>query len=613
MSGFFGIVRTDGAMVEKELLERVARSLEFRGPDGSQTWTSGRVGLCFSFLDVNSRHQARTQPVQLNNRYFLVGDVRLDARGELVSELQAKSQPATGDSSDAELLLLSWNVWGEACLPKVLGDFSFALWDAAKQSLYCARDFTGARPFFYAQGPGVFCFTNTLQTLQHVRQISDELDDLFVRDFLLDGLSSAPERTVWRDVRRLLAGHQLNFSAGKLEVKRFLQLPIEDPLQWKHPNEYLENFRELLQKAVSDRLPEGRTSLYLSGGLDSGAVCATAARLASQRGTFPNLKAFTISWRPIMNDREPEFAKLTARHLGLAQEILQEPHTLPYDAAEGETPPEPTSEVFFGRTCRSFRAIGAHSRVVLSGDGGDNVLEGQAWPYLRYLWQHGEWGSIAWSFGGYLLAHGQIPPLRAGFRTWLRLRLRSEKPREQTPTWFSNKFSNRLRVRSAEHETKRESLPAHPVHPRAYRSLHSGYWPSVLEGEDAGWTRILLEARAPLLDVRLLGFLLRLPPVPWCMDKELVRRALKGSLPVEILKRRKTPLLRDPLQASQEETNWHPEELVKNPPKSIHRFVKWSSWLATLRTPTGSFTWENSYPLSFSLWLKAIENRKGIQ
>lgn len=612
MSGFFGIVRTDGAAVEKELLERVARSLEFRGPDGAQTWANGGVGFCFSFLDVCSPHQARKQPVQLGERYSLVGDVRLDARRELVGELQTKGQPATDNSSDAELILFSWNVWGEDCLEKVLGDFSFCLWDAAEQSLCCARDFTGARPLYYAHGLGVFCFTNTLQTLRHVPEISGQLDDLYVRDFLLDGLSSDPERTVWRDVRRLLAGYRLQLSNGSLEIKRFLQLPIEDPLRLKHLNEYLENFRELLQRAVSERLPEGKTALYLSGGLDSAAVCATAARIAAQQGSFANVKAFTISWRPLIEDPEPEFAKRTAQHLGLAQEILEEASILPYDGSEEGTPPEPTSEVFFGRACRLFRAIGAHSRVVLSGDGGDNVLEGQAWPYLLYLWRRSEWAGIARSFGGYLLAHGRIPPLRAGFRSWLRLRFQGERVHEQTPAWFSEEFSNRLHARSAEPVTKKESLPIHPVHPWAYRSLHSGYWPSVLEEEDAGWTGILLETRAPLLDVRLLRFLLRLPPVPWCMNKELTRRAMSGSLPVEILRRRKTPLLCDPLQACQEKTNWRPE-LVKNPPKSIHEFVKWSSWLATLHSSQGSFTWENSYPLSFSLWLKAIENKKGIQ
>jgi asparagine synthetase B (glutamine-hydrolysing) len=92
--------------------------------------------------------------------------VRLDARRELLAEVRAKGQPAGEEPTDEELLLQCWNIWGEAALQKIAGDFSFALWDAEKQSPCCARDFAGARPFYYAQAPGVFYFSNTLQVLR---------------------------------------------------------------------------------------------------------------------------------------------------------------------------------------------------------------------------------------------------------------------------------------------------------------------------------------------------------------------------------------------------------------------------------------------------------------
>src|SRR5262249_30589011 len=150
-------------------------------------------------------------------------------------------------------------------------------------------DFAGAKPLFYAHAAGFFCFTNTLQALQHLPEISGELDDLFVWDFLTEGFPRDQERTVWRDVRRLPAGHRLRFSKDNLEIARFQQLPIEDPLQFRRSEEYLENFRELLQTSVAGRLPEGKCAFYLSGGLDSAAVCATAAQLSSPEGTSKNL------------------------------------------------------------------------------------------------------------------------------------------------------------------------------------------------------------------------------------------------------------------------------------------------------------------------------------
>ena len=184
--------------------------------------------------------------MRLGERYTLLGEVRLDARKQLIGELLAKQQPATEESSDEELLLLAWSAWGEGTLAKILGDFSFAIWDASQQSLFCARDFAGARPFFYVGHAGIFSFSNTLKVLRLAPDISDSLDDLFVRDFLLTGLCGDPTRSVWRDIRRLPAGHRLILSRGQIQVQRFRSLPVEEPLRLKHPGEYLENYRELL-------------------------------------------------------------------------------------------------------------------------------------------------------------------------------------------------------------------------------------------------------------------------------------------------------------------------------------------------------------------------------
>src|SRR5882672_9737982 len=203
MSGFFGMLRTDGAAVEPRFLEQVAQRMHFRGPDGGHTWSKDGLGTSFAYLETGTRHQSCNQPVRLGERYTLLGEVRLDARKQLIGELLENRQPATEESSDEELLLLTWSVWGELALAKILGDFSFAIWDASQQSLFCARDFAGAHPFFYSGHGGVFSFSNTLNALRLAPDISDSLDDLFVRDFLLTGLCGDPTRSVWRDIRRL--------------------------------------------------------------------------------------------------------------------------------------------------------------------------------------------------------------------------------------------------------------------------------------------------------------------------------------------------------------------------------------------------------------------------
>ncbi|HEX8871734.1 MAG TPA: hypothetical protein VF758_03145, partial [Candidatus Acidoferrum sp.] len=127
MSGFFGVVRTDGKPVEPRILEEITQRLRLRGPDGSQTWTRNGLGTCFAYLETGTRHQSRSQPVQLGGRYTLLGEVRLDARKELIRELLEKQLRATEEVSDEELLLLAWSAWGEGALSRLLGDFSVAI------------------------------------------------------------------------------------------------------------------------------------------------------------------------------------------------------------------------------------------------------------------------------------------------------------------------------------------------------------------------------------------------------------------------------------------------------------------------------------------------------
>ena len=433
-----------------------------------------------------------------------------------------------------------------------------------------------------------------------------------MRDFLLTGLCNDPTRTVWRDIRRLPAGHRLVLSSGQIQVQRFRSLPVEEPLQLKDASEYLENYRELLAQAVGERLPEGKVSLYLSGGLDSASVCAAASQISRDNGTFPALKAFTIGWRPLFDDPEPRFAQLTARHLGLAHEILEENSIHPDEHQPAASAPEPSAEFFLNRDRRFYQAIYRHARVVLSGDGGDDVLSGQSWPYLKHLYKRGDLGDIVKSFGGYLVAHRRFPPLRGGFRNKIRRLLGAQDVPQQLPTWLNEGFAKRSLSACGERFEERPPIEEHPLHPDAYRALHSGYWAGVHENEDAGCTGVTLETRAPLLDLRILRFLLRLPPVPWCINKELSRSAMKGLLPENVLARPKAPLLEDPLEACWQKEGWRPN-LDKNPPKRVHEFVKWEYWLATLENSKGYFRYEYLYPLSFSLWLKAIENEGGIQ
>ena len=608
MSGFAGMVNGDGSAPDSRVLEKMAAGLAFRGPDAKQVSVRSGAGFCFTLLRTGPAPQAEVQPCSLDGRTWLIGDVRLDGREELRRELGQRGESISAEATDEELILHAWRQWGEASFEKLLGDLAVAVWDEVAKTLWCARDLLGIRPFLYAQAGQRIYFSNTLDVLRLAPEVTAALDPRFIGDFLLQGFCQEAERTVFRGIRRLPQGHFLKFSAGDARVRQYATLPIEEPLRLKRDAEYVEQFRGLLEQAVRDRLPRGPVAIFMSGGLDSTSVAAHAARIARERGSGHSIRAYTVDMRPLFADEEAAYAARAGQHLGIPVEVHSIGDATPFASWSDANLrlPEPSHEAFLVPHRDLCREISKHTRVALTGDGGDNVLTGQAWPYLKYLLRKMQIGTIAGVFGGYVLKHRRIPPLHGGFRTrWRKWTSRSDAM-EGYPSWLDSKFESEQQLHDRWRELQEPPKTLHPLHPIAYASLTSSYWAYVLEEEDAPWTGIALESRGPLLDLRVIRFLLRVPPVPWCMEKKLLREAMKGMLPDEVVRREKTPLQEEPLQVFARERGWRPP-LLSKPGDSLRAFVNCEKLCATLLGGSGSSVWVDSRPMSLLQWLKGIE------
>ena len=614
MSGFAGIVCTGGTTPDPRLIERMAERLAFRGPDSTQIWSRAGAGFCYTLLRTGPAPQSSEQPCTLDGRVWLLGDVRLDGREELRRQLEQYDESISAEVTDEELILRAWRRWGKDGLAKLNGDLSFALWDETERRLWCVRDLIGARPFFYAQSADRFYFSNTLEVLRQAPGVSSKLDPQFIGDFLLQESCEDWARTVYRDIHRLPPGHTLVYSGGELCVRHYTDFPVEEPLWLKRPEEYVARFQELLEQAVRERLPRRPCGIFLSGGLDSTSVAAVACKIAKQDRASGPLRAYTIDCRPMFNDEEGILASLVARSLGVDIEILSGASCLPYEGWEDSLlrTPEPYHDPFLLLTQRQYRQVQAHARVVLSGYGGDDILTGQAWPYLTYLFRQRAFGTIVQTFGQYILKHGRIPPLRGGFRTRLRRWMGRTDPLTEFPPWLEPHFAERHNLRGRWRELQESPKAGHPLHPIAFAGLSSKSWASVVESEDAGWTGVPVEMRAPLLDQRLLRFLLRVPPVPWCMEKELLREAMRGMLPEEVRARQKTPLLGDLIEHYVESKKWSPSPLSEPTPE-VRKLVDWERLGTTLATAAGSTLWVGLRPVSLCYWLKGVVNEERIR
>src|SRR6267154_1381681 len=608
------MVSHDGAPANARLLERMAQRLAFRGPDGTHVTAKPGAGFCFTFLRTGPAPQCASQPCSLDGRVWLLGDVRLDGRDDLRRKLEQHGDELEENVTDEALVLHAWRHWREDSFPDLMGDYAFALWDAEARQLWCARDLMGARTFFYAQTGSVLYFSNTLDALRCAPGISSAIDHHFIGDFLLTDWCPDPVRTAFREISRLPAGHVLRHSRNLLDVRRYTALPIDEPLWLKREEEYVERFRAILEQAVRERLPQGPTTVFMSGGLDSTTVAGVASKIARRTGVPASLRAQTIDCRPLFDDEEGNYASFAARSLSIPIEIVSAASFLPYEGwgDTGLRMPEPINDPFLVLNQRQYQKAADHGNVAWSGYGGDDILTGQAWPYFVYLFRRAHFGRISRTFGGYVLKHGRVPPLRGGFRAKLRNWTGRSDPMNEYPCWLEPHFEHEQHLTERWQELQQPLNSSHPLHPKAHAALSSGFWPSALEQEDSAWTGVAVESRAPLLDQRLVCYLLRVPPVPWCAHKELLRRATHGLLPEEIRVRPKTPLLGDTLTIYAESGTWKPTPLPEPSPQVL-TFVNWAKVDASLSSQRSRNLWIDLRPVCVSYWLKTIESRSGVR
>ena len=267
--------RQDGAAFDERLLGGILQRLRFRGLDAENIFVERDFASCFSFLEFSPWRQSWRQPVVLDGRYWLIGDARLDGRAELVADV-ANHGPSSEEGSTGEELLLHAAALGEkrAC--------NASLETSASPSASDKEDVVvGAR---LCGSPAILLWARRqgFRVQQFPSGVASEFGDLHQSESGSHRRLPAPRaaNTVYLEIHRLPPGHLLQFSEAGLAIKRFMVLAAEETLCLKRDEEYLDAHRELLHEVVQDRMPDRSISLTLSGGLDSGTVCALAVRIA---------------------------------------------------------------------------------------------------------------------------------------------------------------------------------------------------------------------------------------------------------------------------------------------------------------------------------------------
>ena len=397
MSGILGIFNLDGRPVDAEWLNGMWSRLSHRGPDGGDVWIDGVIGLGHQMLWTTPESLIEKLPFAIHDAELaIVADSRIDNREELIVCLDLKHEPASS-RTDSRLILAAYQKWGDDCVDRLVGDFAFAIWDGRTQSIYCARDHFGIRPFYYYYKSGAcFLFATEIKTLLVVPIVPRCLNETRVADYL-DSFVEDEEISFYQDIKRLPRSHVVRIDRSGCKFRQYWSLDPKREIRFGSDEAYAEAFREKFLQAVSCRLrsafPIGAS---LSGGLDSSSVVQVSRAMLKENGNLP-LHTFSAIFDDVPQSDERSFINLIPKDSDLAQHFI---HLDQYGAlADIDSTLWHLDQPIFIRnmflwTTKYKMAKDLGVRVFLDGEDGDTVVS-HGFSYLKELALQGRWKAFS--------------------------------------------------------------------------------------------------------------------------------------------------------------------------------------------------------------------------
>jgi asparagine synthase (glutamine-hydrolysing) len=437
--------------------------------------------------------------------------------------------------------------------------------------------------------------SNVLRDLLRAPGLDDAIDEGALLSFLDAAASEDPARTVYRAVRILPPGHTLIFEGDEHRTRMFRhwRFPVPAELRLRDPREYPRRYRAVLSLAVAERVRGERASLLLSGGLDSASIAAGA----SDAGVAPGLHAFTAGYPTLVEHDEVPLARATAASLGIPLTHVA------CDAGEPLAAPQlqarPLDEPMLAGWRTLIHAAAGHATTILHGEDGDALFVPPGWLSMRAAapsWR------IAAAAAAFALGQRRLPYL--GVRLRERLGLVPSTGVAECG-WLTPCARRALAQLEPVHVLGHTAtaLPVHPTRPAAQARLTEMICTQLAPAISGEATGADAQLRYPLLDSRVITFVMSVPPIPWCQGKRLPRRAYRGRLPAAVLDRRKRGIagVNEALVAT-----WR-RRTLRRPPAlhpALERWVDEARWRSILESGSTAEVMAAWRVLELGAWLE---------
>jgi asparagine synthase (glutamine-hydrolysing) len=546
MCGIAGIVSLEGKPVFEQELRNMCLAIAHRGPDDEGFYFQTGVGLGMRRLSIIDLDSGRQPISNEDGSVWVVFNGEIYNFQELRREMQGRGH-VFSTNGDTETIVHLYEEYGNHCVDRLRGMFAFALWDERRRQLLVARDRLGIKPLYYGEIGGRILFASELKSILQLPEVGRDLNWSAV-SHLFSFLTTPPTEAIIDGVHKLEPGCLLTASPGRAPViERYWDLSFE-PDYGREEDYFVERVRGLLEESVRlHMVSDVPLGAFLSGGIDSSSIVATAARLNPEP-----LKTFSIGFsEPDYN--ELDYARLVAtlnatdhHELTLGPDALDQMEDLAWHLDEpfGDSSAIPTYMV--------SKLASESVKVVLSGDGGDELFAG----YDKYVVEQRERSrkSLPAPLRSVLGAIGRTMPNGMRGRNFLRhISLAGAERYLDAITFFRRDDMKGL----FRPEVFELLAPYEPWRAKAaYLESSDRNWLSKLQGLDAKnylpldiLTKVdrmsmahSIEARVPLLDHKLVEFAATIPPemnLRGGTTKYVLKRAMKGILPERIINRPK--------------------------------------------------------------------------
>jgi asparagine synthase (glutamine-hydrolysing) len=380
MCGIAGIINTKNLKVNDNIISTVTDAAAHRGPDGRGVFIDNNVAIGHRRLSIIDLSNHANQPMQYGDDLFIVFNGEIYNYIEIKNEL-IKEGFYFSTKSDTEVILAAYKYWGKDCLNKFNGMWAFAIYDKAKQEVFCARDRFGVKPFYYATINNQFVFASEIKQLL-VLMPNRKVNQQILADYLVTGFEEHKNTTFFESILKLPAAHFLLFDlkSNLYEIKKYYTIKTDSTISTLGIEDAVELYHNIFEDAVKLRMrSDVKVGTCLSGGVDSSVIAYYASKIYTGSNKFTAIHASSID----NNNDELPYAKTVSNSLNLDLKI-----TKPTEASFIEVLNNlvTTQEEPFGSPSIAMQyfvmkmARNNGTTVLLDGQGGDETLLG----YERY-------------------------------------------------------------------------------------------------------------------------------------------------------------------------------------------------------------------------------------